>query len=155
MKRTVLVSLLAVLLVLTAGVGVAGAAPVNNPHAEPFTLVCAGEELEVVVARGNPAFAVGSTKRLIPHEFTFHVDVVVDGERSTIFSESEPIGKGKKVGLQDRLVECEVEFLVLAEDIPEEEKQFFLEETGVDLDEVDEIYGRLEVKVMMTPAGKK
>jgi hypothetical protein len=153
MRRMTFATLLAALLLLTMGMGGVLAAPVNNPHAEQITVICNGDEIDVWVARGNPAFVVGSTQRLIPHEFHIEWVVMVDSEEEPLFEETHPIGQGKKKGLQDRLITCEfvIDLVLLVGDLSPEE-QALLAEYDFGPDDIVNIKGYSTVRVMPTPA---
>jgi hypothetical protein len=142
MRRMTLTTLLAALLLMTMGMGAALAAPVNNPYADQLTLECNGDTIDVVVARGNPAFVVGSTDRLIPHEFNFEIVVVVDGDEYPLAEETHSVGNGKKTGLEERLVTCTFSFEIPVEFLSPEERALldaFLEEEGFEIEDVDAI----------------
>jgi hypothetical protein len=154
MRRMTLTTLLAALLLMTMGMGAALAAPVNNPYADQLTLECNGDTIDVVVARGNPAFVVGSTDRLIPHEFNFEFVAVIAGDEYTVAEESHPIGKGKKTGLEDRLVTCTFSFEIPVEFLSPEDRALLdalLEEEGFEIEDVDAIIGYGSVKGMYAP----
>ncbi len=104
MKRIALV--LAVAMVMAVfGSGIAAADPINNKNAEVFQVTCDnGQTYTVVVTGGNPGHIVGSTRNIIPVEFTFTAIDPDTGE--VLFSETEP-AKGNKTGLQRDLITCE------------------------------------------------
>lgn len=145
MRRKLMVSMLAALLVSMMSVGLAGAAPAKNPHAETRTLDCEGVEYEVIVANGNAAHVVDSTQRGIPHHFTYSIEA--DGE--IIYSAEDGVGNGNKKGLQDRLVTCTGSFVLGEEDVA-----LISEYLGIDLTGMV-VVEHLSVEVMITPAGKR
>jgi hypothetical protein len=146
MGRKLVASLLAAMLLMTMSVAAVGAAPVNNPQAEFFTVECSnGETYDVVVAQGNVAHVLGTNQRIIPQHFTFQL--VVDGK--VVFKDEEGVGKGKKRGLQNRLVTCTAQVT-----IPEEEIPFIEEELGIDLTGTDAFF-RIIVQAMITPGGPR
>jgi len=146
MGRKLVASWLAAMLLMTMSVAAVGAAPVNNPFAFFFTLECSnGETFDVVVARGNPAHVLDTNQRIIPQHFTFQL--VVDDE--VVFEDEEGVGKGKKRGLQDRLVTCTAQLT-----IPEEEIAFIEEELGIDLTGTDAFF-RIVIQAMITPGGPR
>jgi len=97
---------LAVAMVLAVfGSGIAAADPINSKNAEVFQITCEnGQTFQVVVVAGLPAHIVGSSRNIIPVEFTFTGTDPDTGE--VLFSETEPVGKGKKKGLQGDLITC-------------------------------------------------
>ncbi len=105
MKRIALV--LAVAMVMAVfGSGIAAADPINSKNAEVFQVTCDnGQTYRVVTAGGLPGHIVGSSRNIIPVEFTFTAINPATGE--VLFSETEPVGKGKKTGLQKDLITCE------------------------------------------------
>ncbi len=104
MKRMALV--LAVAMVLAVfGSGIAAADPINSKNAEVFQITCDnGQSYQVVVVAGLPAHIVGSSRNIIPVEFTFTATDPDTGE--VLFSDTVPVGKGKKTGLQGDLITC-------------------------------------------------
>ena len=103
-KRIALVLAMALILA-TVGGGVAAADPINSKKAETFTVTCDnGQTFTVVVAGGLPGHIVGSTRNIIPMEFTFTATDPDTGE--VLFSETGTVGKGKKKGLQGDLISC-------------------------------------------------
>lgn len=107
MKRIAVVAAAAALMTAMMA-GAAAADPVNSKNSEVFSVACHnGETYEVVVAGGNPGHIIDSTSNLIPTSFTFTAIDPATGDE--IFSETEPVGKGKKQGLQDDLVTCSTE----------------------------------------------
>ena len=124
MRRTLLLAATIAITVLLA-VGIASADPIKSKNAEVFPISCTnGQTYTVVVVGGNAGHIVGSTGNIIPVEFTFTATDPETGE--VLFSETEPVGKGKKVGLQDDLITCTTE--PVTEFIPElgQEVTFFL-----------------------------
>ncbi len=103
-KRIALV--LAVAMVMAVfGSGIAAADPINSKNAEVFQITCEnGQTFEVVVVAGLPAHIVGSSRNIIPVEFTFTATNPDTGE--VLFSDTAPIGQGNRVGLQDDLITC-------------------------------------------------
>ena len=105
MRRAVL---LVATMVVTAvlAVGIASADPVNSKNAEVFTISCTnGQTYQIVTTGGLPGHIVGSTRNIIPVEFTF---TAIDPDTGEVLSsETEPVGKGKKTGLQRDLITCE------------------------------------------------
>jgi hypothetical protein len=146
MKRKTLATILAALIALSVGFTTVAAAPLNNPHGEIIELTCESGVVEVVVTNGNPGHIIGSTQRLIPHEFTF--GVVVDGEE--LFSENVTVGRGAKKGLQDRLITCTAEYAITDPDDLAEFQAYF-DEWGIEIDvyEVD-ISSFIVVRAMPT-----
>ena len=104
MRRIILmVATMAIAVVLA--VGIASADPVNSKKAEVFTISCTnGQTYQLVTAGGIPAHIVGSTGNIIPVEFTFTGTDPDTGE--VLFSETDPVGMGNKVGLQGDLITC-------------------------------------------------
>jgi hypothetical protein len=104
MRRTILmVSTMAIAVVLA--MGIASADPVNGKNADVFTISCTnGQTYQVVTTSGIPAHLVGSTGNIIPVEFTFKATDPDTGE--VLFSETESIGQGDRVGLQGDLITC-------------------------------------------------
>ncbi len=125
MKRMALV--LAVAMVLAVfGSGIAAADPINSKNAEVFRVTCDnGQTFQVVVVAGLPAHIVGSSRNIIPVEFTFTATDPDTGE--VLFSDTEPVGKGKKTGLQGDLITCTAG--PFTEFVPElgQEVTFFIE----------------------------
>ena len=107
MKRTALVLTLAAIAaaLLVLSTGIAGADPVNSKNAQVLKISCSnGQTYEIVTTSGIPAHLVGSTGNIIPVEFTFTaIDPETGGE---LFSQTESIGQGHRVGLQDDLISC-------------------------------------------------
>ena len=105
MKRMALVLAVAMIMAVL-GSGIAAADPINSKNAEVFPITCSnGQTYTVVVAGGLPGHIVGSTRNIIPVEFTF---TAIDPDTDEVlFSETEPVGKGKKTGLQRDLITCE------------------------------------------------
>ena len=97
---------LAVTMVMAVfGGGIAAADPTNSKNAEVFRITCDnGQTYRVVSTVGIPAHIVGSSRNIIPVEFTFTAIDPDTGE--VLFSETEPV-KGKKTGLQGDLMTCE------------------------------------------------
>ena len=125
MKRIALV--LAVAMVMAVfGSGIAAADPINSKNAEVFQVTCDnGQTYRVVTAGGIPGHIVGSSRNIIPVEFTFTATDPDTGE--VLFSETEPVGKGKKKGLQGDLITCTAG--PFTEFVPElgQEVTFFIE----------------------------
>ena len=87
------------------GSGIAAADPINSKNAQVFPVTCSnGQTYTVVTTGGLPGHIVGSTRNIIPVEFTFTATDPDTGE--VLFSETEPVGKGKKKGLQEDLITC-------------------------------------------------
>jgi hypothetical protein len=97
---------LAVAMVLAVfGGGIAAADPINSKNAEVFDITCEnGQTYRVVTAGGIPAHIVGSSRNIIPVQFTFTATDPDTGE--VLFSETGPV-RGKKTGLQGDLMTCE------------------------------------------------
>jgi hypothetical protein len=118
---------LAVAMVLAVfGSGIAAADPINSKNAEVFRVTCDnGQTFQVVVVAGLPAHIVGSSRNIIPVEFTFTATDPDTGE--VLFSDTEPVGKGKKTGLQGDLITCTAG--PFTEFVPElgQEVTFFIE----------------------------
>ena len=132
----------ALLLLATTGitallaVGIASADPVNSPNAEIISITCSnGQTYTVVVAGGNPAHIVGSTRNIIPVEFTVTAIDPETGEE--LFSETFPVGQGNRVGLQDDLITCTAAPAVFVDP-----------ETG------EEITFVISVEAFLTPRGR-
>jgi hypothetical protein len=142
MRRVMFAILLAVLLVLTMGLGAALAVPEKHPEAMILTLECEdGGSYEVLVAGGNVAF-LNKTERLIGKVFTF--ELFVDGQ--SVFEEVHG-GKGKRQGLQDRLTTCTTPIQFSEAELAEIRE--FLGLTGD-----EEITAVLTVETMKVPAKK-
>ena len=97
---------LAVAMVMAVfGGGIAAADPINSKNAEVFRVTCDnGQTYQVVTAGGTPGHIMGSSRNIIPVQFTFTAKDPDTGE--VLFSETEPV-KGKKTGLQRDLLTCE------------------------------------------------
>ena len=135
MKRMALV--LAVAMVLAVfGSGIAAADPINSKNAEVFQVTCDnGQTFQVVVVAGIPGHILGSTRNIIPVEFTFTaIDPVTE---EVLFTETEGVGQGKKVGLQDDLITCTT-----------------APQTFVDPETGEEITFVLSVEAFLTPRGR-
>jgi len=118
------------------GSGIAAADPINSKNAEVFPITCSnGQTYTVVVAGGIPAHIVGSTRNIIPVEFTFTAIDPETGEE--LFSETESIGQGNRVGLQDDLITCTA-----------------APETFVDPETGEEITFVVSVEAFLTPRGR-
>ena len=103
MRRIILLVAVSMIMAIV-GSGIAAADPVNNPQAEVFPVMCNGQTYQVVVAGGLPGHILGSNRNIIPVEFTF---TAIDPETGEVlFTETEGVGQGKKVGLQDNLITC-------------------------------------------------
>ncbi len=135
MKRMALV--LAVAMVLAVfGSGIAAADPINSKNAEVFQVTCDnGQTYRIVAAGGIPGHIVGSSRNIIPVEFTFTAIDPETGEE--LFSETESIGQGNRVGLQDDLITCTAAPAVFVDP-----------ETG------EEITFVISVKAFLTPRGR-
>lgn len=103
MKRLALLIALAMIMA-TLGSGIAAADPVNSPQHEILPVTCNGQTYQVVVGPGLSAHILGTNRNIIPVSFTFTATDPQTGE--VLFSETEPIGKGKKKGLQRDLITC-------------------------------------------------
>ncbi len=98
-----LAATMAIAAVLAAGT--ASADPVNSKNAEIIPITCDnGQSYQIVVVAGLPGHIVGSTGNIVPVEFTFTAIDPETGEE--LFSETESIGQGNRVGLQDDLITC-------------------------------------------------
>ena len=97
---------LAVAMVLAVfGSGIAAADPINSKDPDVFQVTCDnGQTYRVVATVGIPAHIVGSTRNIIPVQFTFTAIDPDTGE--VIFSETEPV-RGKKKGLRGDLITCD------------------------------------------------
>ncbi len=135
MKRALLLLATTVITALLA-VGIASADPVNSPNAEIISITCDnGQSYQVVVAAGLPGHIVGSTGNIVPVEVTFTAIDPETGEE--LFSETESIGQGNRVGLQDELITCETEPL-----------------TEVDPETGEELTFVISVEAFLTPRGR-
>jgi hypothetical protein len=107
MKRIAL--MLAVTVILAAlGSSVAAADPINSKKAESFDLTCNnGQEFTVVGISGTSAHIVGTNGSMIFTEITVTATDPDTGE--VLYSETDPVGQGKKVGLDDDLMTCTTE----------------------------------------------
>ena len=107
MKRIALA--LTVTLVLAAlGSGAAAADPINSKKAESFDLTCNnGQEFTIVGISGNAGHIVGTNGSLIFTEMTIVATDPDTGE--VLYSETEPVGQGKRVGLNDDRITCTTE----------------------------------------------
>ena len=104
MKRMALVLAVAMVLAVFGG-GIAAADPINGKNSEVFEITCDnGKTYKVVVAGGLPGHIVGSTRNIIPVQFTFTAIDPDTGE--VLFSETEPV-RGKKKGLRGDLITCD------------------------------------------------
>ncbi len=134
MKRIALVLAVAMVLAVFGG-GIAAADPVNSKNAEVFHITCDnGQTYRVVTSGGIPAHIVGSSRNIIPVQFTFTATDPDTGE--VLFSETEPV-RGKKTGLQRDLITCETE-----------PQTFEDPETGETISLV------IEVEAFLTPRGR-
>ena len=126
---------LAVAMVMAVfGGGIAAADPINSKNAEVFDITCDnGQTYQVVTSGGIPAHIVGSTRNIIPVQFTF---TVIDPETGETEVFSEPV-RGKKTGLQGDLITCETE-----------PQTFEDPETGEAITVV------IEVEAFLTPRGR-
>lgn len=142
MLRVIFTIALAALFLMTVGLGGAIAVPYNNPQAYYITLECEnGDEIEVLVAGGNPAFLT-QTERLVGKVFTF--EILVDDE--VVFEETHG-DQGKKQGLQDRLNTCTTEIELSGDELAEIRELF-------DLSGNEDIKAVLTVQAFQTPARK-
>jgi ABC-type Fe3+-hydroxamate transport system substrate-binding protein len=107
MKRIALA--LTVAMILAAlGSSVAVADPINSKKAEFFDLTCNnGQEFTVVGISGNPGHIVGTNGNIVSTEITVTATDPDTGE--VLYSEMDPVGQGKKVGLDDDLITCTTE----------------------------------------------
>jgi hypothetical protein len=107
MKRIALI--LAVSMALAAlGSGVAAADPINSKKAESFDLTCNnGQEFTVVGISGNGGHIVGTNGNIIFTKATIMATDPDTGE--VLYSETEPVGQGKRVGLNDDRITCTTE----------------------------------------------
>ena len=107
MKRIALA--LTVALVLAAlGSGAAAADPINSKKAESFDLTCNnGQEFTIVGISGNVGHIVGTDGNFIFTEMTITATDPDTGD--VLYSETEPVGQGKSVGLDDDLITCTTE----------------------------------------------
>ena len=98
---------LAVAMVMAVfGSGIAAADPINSKNAEVFPVACSnGQTYTVVVVGGLAGHIVGSTRNIIPVEFTFTAVDPVTGK--VLFSGTDT--RGKKTGLQRSLITCTIE----------------------------------------------
>jgi hypothetical protein len=135
MKRIILL-VMAAMVMTVLGSGIAAAAPVNNKNAEFFQLTCSnGQEYTVVVTNGLPGHIVGSNSKIIPVEITF---TAIDPEtEEPLFSETNTLGQGKKVGLQGDLITCEI-----------------APQTFVDPETDEEITFVISLEAFLTPRGR-
>ncbi len=129
-----LAATMAIAAVLAAGT--ASADPVNSKNAEIIPITCDnGQSYQVVVAAGLPGHIVGSTGNIVPVEFTFTAIDPETGEE--LFSETESIGQGNRVGLQDDLITCTT-----------------APETFVDPETGEEMTFVISVEAFLTPRGQ-
>ena len=104
MKRMAL-GLAVAMVMAVFGSGIAAADPINSKNAEVFPVACNGQTYTVVVVGGLAGHIVGSTRNIIPVQFTFTAVDPVTGE--VLFSGTDT--RGKKTGLQRSLITCTVE----------------------------------------------
>lgn len=103
MRRIALI--VAVAMVMTVfGSGIAAADPVNSKNADVFQITCSNGQTYQIVASGNTGHILGSTRNIIPVEFTF--TAIDPNTGAPLFSETASVGQGNKVGLQDALITC-------------------------------------------------
>ncbi len=106
MKRIALVLGLLAMIMATSGGGLAAADPLNSPQADTVTLTCSnGKTYELVRQGGLPQLhIVGDTGNFILTKITF---TAIDPDTDEVlFSGAESVGKGKKKGLQGKLITC-------------------------------------------------
>jgi hypothetical protein len=106
MKRIAL--MVAVAIVFAAlGSGVAAADPINSMKAESFDLTCNnGQAFTIVGISGNAGHIVGTNGNFIFTEMT--ITATDPDTEEVLYSETEPMGRGKSVGLDDRIT-CSTE----------------------------------------------
>ena len=110
MKRMALV--LAVVMVMAVfGSGIAAADPINSKNAQITTLNCGGEQVTVVTLVNNRAIVanvVGTTGNFVVTQIA-GTGTFTDPETGEVVQEEfvDPIGQGKKKGLQGSLTTCE------------------------------------------------
>jgi len=135
MRRIILLVAVSMIMAIV-GSGIAAADPINSKNAEVFQVTCDnGQTFRVVTAGGIPGHILGSTRNIIPVEFTFKVIDPVTEE--VLFTETEGVGQGKKVGLQDDLITCTT-----------------APQTFVDPETGEEITFVLSVEAFLTPRGR-
>ena len=135
MRRIILLVAVSMIMAIV-GSGIAAADPINSKNAEVFQVTCDnGQTFRVVTAGGIPGHILGSTRNIIPVEFTFKVIDPVTEE--VLFTETEGVGQGKKVGLQDDLITCTT-----------------APQTFVDPETGEEITFVISVEAFLTPRGR-
>ena len=89
--------------------GVAAADPINSKNAEFFDLTCSnGQEFTIGgTGAGNGGHIVGTNGNFIITEGTVMATDPDTGE--VLYSETDPVGQGKRVGLDDDLINCTAE----------------------------------------------
>ncbi len=135
MRRIILLVAVSMIMAIV-GSGIAAADPINSKNAEVFQVTCDnGQTFRVVTAGGIPGHILGSTRNIIPVEFTFTaIDPVTE---EVLFTETEGVGQGKKVGLQDDLITCTT-----------------APQTFVDPETGEEITFVISVEAFLTPRGR-
>jgi len=135
MRRIILLVAVSMIMAIV-GSGIAAADPINSKNAEVFQVSCDnGQTFRVVTAGGLPGHILGSTRNIIPVEFTFTAIDPDTGE--VLFTETEGVGQGKKVGLQDDLITCTT-----------------APQTFVDPETGEEITFVISVEAFLTPRGR-
>ena len=103
---------LAVVMVMAVfGSGIAAADPINSKNAQITTLNCGGEQVTVVTLVNNRAIVanvVGTTGNFVVTQIA-GTGTFTDPETGEVVQEEfvDPIGQGKKKGLQGSLTTCE------------------------------------------------
>jgi hypothetical protein len=111
MRRLVLL-LAAMALALVVAAGVAFADPINSKNAQIITFNCGGEQVTAVSVINNRAAAVnlvGTTGNFVATQFAGTVTITDPATGEVVFEDAfvDPIGQGKKNGLQGSLTTCE------------------------------------------------
>ncbi len=113
MRRAVLLAATMAIVAVLA-VGMASADPVNSKNAQIITLDCGGEEVTVATLLNNRTVVVnvvGTTGNFVATQFA-GTATFTDPETREVVEDKfvDPIGQGKKNGLQGSLTTCETTF---------------------------------------------
>lgn len=106
LRRTLLASVMALTLLGTVGIGIAGAAPTNAPNVQIIPIQCGGQSYTIAV-NGNGALTPGhilsgGSGNLVPAS----IEITVTDQSGNVVDHEVNSKPGQMTGLQSDLMTC-------------------------------------------------